>query len=103
MRPLSTFLSSVLIPLIAVLPIQAQLPQAPAGTDATLQLRVIESSPTKFLVEVTDSAAASVSGAAVAFRLPYTEPTGTFADGSHAVVVYTDSNGRAVISGMHWG
>ncbi len=102
MKSLSSFLSVVLIPLIAVLPIRAQLPPAPSGTEATLQLRMVESSANKFMVEVTDGAAAPAAGAAVAFRLPDTDPAGTFADGSHATVVYTDINGRAQVVGIQW-
>jgi hypothetical protein len=102
MKFFSSLVSTVLIPLIAVPPIRAQLPPAPAGAEATLQLRVLESSGSRFLVEVTDGAAAPVAGAAVAFRLPDTDPIGTFADGSHAAVVYTDTNGRARVEGIHW-
>jgi hypothetical protein len=102
MKSLSSFLSVVLIPLIAVLPIRAQLPPAPSGTEATLQLRIVESSANKFMVEVTDGAAVPAAGAAVAFRLPDTDPAGTFADGSHATVVYTDINGRAQVAGIQW-
>ena len=102
MKSLSSFLSLVLIPLIAVLPIRAQLPPAPSNTEATLQLRMVESSPNKFAVEVVDGAAKPAAGAAVAFRLPDTDPSGTFADGSHAAVVYTDINGRAQIGGIQW-
>jgi hypothetical protein len=102
MKSLSSFLSLVLIPLIAVLPIRAQLPPAPSSTEATLQLRMVESSPNKFAVEVTDGAAKPAAGAAVAFRLPDIDPAGTFADGSHAAVVYTDINGRAQIAGIQW-
>ena len=103
MKSLSSFLSLVLIPLIAVSPIRAQLPPAPAAAaEATLQLRVLESSSNKFAVEVTDGAAVPTAGAAVAFRLPDTDPAGTFADGSHAAVVYTDINGRAQITGIQW-
>ncbi|HEY3454588.1 MAG TPA: hypothetical protein VGK64_08295 [Bryobacteraceae bacterium] len=101
MKLFSSLVSTVLIPLIAVLPIRAQLPPAPAGAEATLQVRVLESSGSRFLVEVTDGAA-PVAGAAVAFRLPDSDPIGTFADGSHAAVVYTDTNGRARVDGIHW-
>jgi hypothetical protein len=102
MRSLTSVVSLALIPLIAVLPVSAQLPPAPAGVEAALQLRVLENSSNQFLVEVSDSAAAPVAGAAVAFRLPENDLVGTFADGSHAAVVYTDSNGRAQIAGIHW-
>jgi hypothetical protein len=102
MKSLSSFLSLVLIPLIAVSPIRAQLPAPSAAAEAMLQLRVLESSANKFAVEVTDGAALPTAGAAVAFRLPDADPTGTFADGSHAAVVYTDINGRAQITGIHW-
>jgi hypothetical protein len=102
MKSLSSFVSVVLIPLIAVLPIAAQLPPAATAAEATLQLRVLESSANKFAVEVTDGAAVPTAGAAVAFRLPDSDPIGTFADGSHAAVVYTDVNGRAQIAGIQW-
>src|SRR5690348_2295931 len=102
MKFFSSLVSTVLIPLITVLPIRAQLLPAPAGAEATLQLRVLESSGSRFLVEVTDAAAAPIAGAAVAFRLPDSDPIGTFADGSHAAVVYTDTNGRAGVEGIHW-
>ena len=102
MKFLSSLLSTILIPLIAVLPIRAQLPPVSAAAEATLQVRVLESSASKFTVEVTDGAAAPTAGAAVAFRLPDSDPIGTFADGSHAAVVYTDVNGRAQIAGIHW-
>jgi hypothetical protein len=102
MKSLSSFLSLVLIPLIAVLPIRAQLPPAPSTAETTLQLRMVESSANKFAVEVTDGAAMPAAGTAVAFRLPDTDPSGTFADGSHAAVVYTDINGRAQITGIQW-
>jgi hypothetical protein len=102
MKSLSSFLSLVLIPLIAVSPIRAQLPAPSAAAEATLQLRVLESSANKFAVEVNDGAGLPTAGAAVAFRLPDTDPTGTFADGSHAAVVYTDINGRAQITGIRW-
>jgi hypothetical protein len=102
MKSLSSFLSLILIPLIAVSPIRAQLPAPSAAAESTLQLRVLESSANKFAVEVTDGAALPTAGAAVAFRLPDTDPTGTFADGSHAAVVYTDINGRAQITGIRW-
>jgi hypothetical protein len=106
-----------LIALIAVSPIGAQLPPdtIAASTAPTLQLRMVESdagdagvpvsshSGKGFVVEVTDSTGATVPEAAVAFRLPEGGPTGTFADGSHASVTYTDAAGRARISGILWG
>jgi hypothetical protein len=95
MKSISSFLSLVLIPLIAVLPIRAQLPPAPAGTETTLQLRIVESSANKFMVEVTDGAAVPAAGVAVAFRLPDTDPAGTFADGSQATVRITAAKGAA--------
>jgi hypothetical protein len=56
-----------------------------------------------FVVEVTDATGATVPEAAVAFRLAESGPTGTFADGSHAAVAYTDAAGRARMPGILWG
>jgi hypothetical protein len=56
----------------------------------------------EFLIEVTGSNGAAVPDAAVTFRLPDAEPTGRFADGTHAAVAYTDQTGRARIDGIRW-
>jgi hypothetical protein len=54
-------------------------------------------------IEVTDSSGAAVSSAAVTCRLPDSGATGTFGDGSHAAVAYTDDQGRAVMDAIQWG
>lgn len=111
-------LSYVFTPLVAIMPAWAESPYAhsePSANDteaSTLQLRLIQSeeavvvntaSAKGFTVEVTNGQGTPVAGAAVAFRLPDTEPTGTFTDGSHSVVVYTDALGRASAAGIQWG
>jgi hypothetical protein len=114
MKLFNSSLSLLLIALVTVSPIGAQLPPD-AIAASTLQLRLVESdagdagvpvsshSGKGFVVEVTDATGATVPEAAVAFRLPESGPTGTFADGSHAAVTYTDAGGRARISGILWG
>jgi hypothetical protein len=118
MRLLPRFVSLLLTPILIVGPLSAQTPAvSPAvSSDAVpskaLQLRLVEgeSTPvsagsravTGFLLEVVDSTGAAVPDAAVALRLPDADPTGTFADGSHAAVAYTDITGRANIAGIQW-
>lgn len=114
MRLVSPFISVLLISILAVGPLSAQT-AAPSSDNPliqSLQLHVIEgdgsastagSQGRDFVVEVTDANGAAVSDAAVSFRLPDVPPSGTFADGSHAAVAYTDQNGRARISGIQWG
>ena len=101
------FTSFLLTPLLGFGPLFAQSP-----TNETLQLRVTGSdgaqiapnshSDKGFSVEVTDGTGARVSDAAVVFRLPDSSSTGTFADGSHSAVAYTDGSGIAHVSGIQW-
>jgi len=77
-----------------------------------MQLRLVEGESTEvlagsrvgkgFLVEVVDSSGAGIPGAALVLRLPDADPTGRFADGTHAAVTYTDQTGRARIAGIQW-
>jgi hypothetical protein len=53
-------------------------------------------------MEVTDSRGAAVADAAIVLRLPDTDPTGSFADASHAAIAYTDQAGRATLAGIQW-
>ncbi len=114
----SSFISAVLTPILVISPLYAQIPapSASSPSDAiiqTLELHAVQSdgsgvpagsSASKgFAVQVTDTAGASVGEAVVVFRLPDSGPTGTFADGSHSAVAYTDMNGRAEVSGIQWG
>jgi hypothetical protein len=101
------FTSFLLTPLLGLGPLFAQSP-----INETLQLRVTESDGAQIApsshsnkglsVEVTDETGARVSDAAVVFRLPDSAATGTFADGSHSAVAYTDGSGVAHVSGIHW-
>jgi hypothetical protein len=108
-QPLSVVLASIL----AVGPVSAQSPVSSftaAGTN--LQIHVVESDGAQvapnshsvkgFVVDITDAAGAPVPDAAVVVRLPETGATGTFADGTHAAVSYTDQAGRAHISSIQW-
>jgi len=110
-----------LLPLFLILlligePIWTQTPVLPAsdetGGGSNLQVRVIssDSSPTTagsrsakgLTIQVTDPNGAAVPEAAVAFRLPDSGSSGTFADGSHSAVVYTDNAGKAHVDGIQW-
>lgn len=87
--------------------------QLPAQGSASLQLHLLESDGSSavagsatakgFTVQVADEAGNGVADAAVVFRLPEAASTGTFADGTHAAVAYTDQSGRAHVSGIQWG
>lgn len=118
MRYLTPLLSFVLIPLLITAPLSAQIVENPGGpTDAAtsqdLQIRVIAgdtgSAPVNsqaasgFTVEVIGTDGTGVADAAVALRVPDTEPTGVFPDGSHAVVAYTDQAGHAHLPAVKWG
>jgi hypothetical protein len=111
-------ISLLLTPILILGPLSAQtsaIPSAPPS-DATisqaLQLRIVEGESTEgsaasralqgFVIEVTGSNGAAVPDAAVTLRLPDAEPTGRFADGTHAAVTYTDQAGRAKIDGICW-
>ncbi len=110
--PLSPFISVVLVPILTVYPLWAQAPAQDAAASPNLQIRVVASDSSQaligsqtvngFTIQVADSAGAAVPDAAVAFRLPDSGPTGTFGDGAHSAVVYTDATGRARVSGIHW-
>lgn len=109
MKLVTPFLALLLIPLLVVSPIGAQVPET---TTAALQLRLLQSDPVVavnsrsaqgYLVEATDANGAPVPEAAIALRLPESGPSGTFADGSHSAVVYTDAAGRAHLTGILWG
>jgi len=101
------FTSFLLTPLLGLGPLFAQSP-----ANETLQVRVTESDGAQIApnsrsnkglsVEVTDGTGARVSDAAVVFRLPDSASTGTFADGSHSAVAYTDGTGIAHVSGIQW-
>jgi hypothetical protein len=118
MKYLTPLLSFVLIPLLITAPLSAQAAGNPQDSGNSpesqdLQIRVIagdsgsvsvnSQASGNFVVEVTSSDGAPVVDAAVAVRLPDTEPTGVFGDGSHATVGYTDQSGRARLSAVKWG
>jgi hypothetical protein len=114
--PYPSIFSIILIPALVMAPLWAQTPitdvaKTGAAPDV-LQIRVldVESLQTgvhsgakqSFGIEVTDAGGATVANAAVTCRLPDSGPTGTFGDGSHAAVAYTDGQGRASIDGIQW-
>lgn len=115
--PFSSILSFLLIPALVMTPLWAQTPSTGVvNTSAApdeLQIRLLSanslnggvSAGTKqvLTVEVTDATGAAVANAAVTCRLPDSGATGSFADGSHGAVAYTDVQGRASIDGIQWG
>lgn len=52
------------------------------------------------IVQVEDENRKPVAGAAVVFTLPGSGASGTFADGSRILTVFTDESGRATMRGM---
>jgi len=92
---------------------QAAVNPPGAGEAAILQLQVIQGegavhtagtrSSRPLVVEVTDEAGRPVEGAAVSFRMPEEEPSGTFASGLRTEVLVTGRDGRASVWGIQWG
>jgi hypothetical protein len=109
------FLCLLLCPLIALNQVWAQTNTTGSknsGAEAALHVRVVDepgpvptqSTPGKgYVVQVTNSAGAPVSGAAVALRLPEEGPTGRFSNGLRAWVAYTDAAGIARFPAIEWG
>jgi hypothetical protein len=115
--PFSSSITAFLCTVLVVSPIygQAQSPNlnVPTPPPDALQIRVLNAEQVQagfnagakqqLRVEVTDPAGTGVANAAVTCRLPDSGPTGTFSDGSHAAVAYTDSSGQATIDAVQWG
>src|SRR5579875_3373654 len=108
------FLPVLLSALLITSPLTAQPlpgPDAPVAADS-IQLRLMSPadngiqvnslSARGLEVQVIDAAGMPVPDAAVAFRLPDTGAGGTFPDGSHSIVRYTDNAGRAASPAIHW-
>jgi hypothetical protein len=104
-------ISLVLVPSLVVSPVLAQSVSTasdPSSQASNIQLSVIEESkagsvPAKALtVQVRDENGTPVQDAAVAFRLPDTSASGTFADGTQSAVAYTDASGTAHVDGIRW-
>ncbi len=105
--------SVFLIPVVGLLPLYGQTPE-PVSTAASenLQIQVLDREAPElaagsrtlkgYTLLVTDGTGHPVSGAAVVFRLPDALPSGTFADGSHSVVLYTGNDGRVHTPPIQW-
>ncbi len=86
---------------------------AAASDSALLQLQIIEGSGLvqtagskanrPLTVQVTDETGQPVSGAAVSFRMPDQEVTGSFKSGMKSEVVTTGRDGMASAWGIQWG
>ena len=126
MRFLPSFLSLFLIPLLVVMPLQAELnsseavaksgAETAAGTTPektnTLKIRLADESSAKveantyvkgYAIQVSDSAGLPVADVAVAVRLPEDGATGYFVNGEHSAVAYTDASGVARFPQVNWG
>jgi hypothetical protein len=110
---LHCFLSILLAALVAASPVWADAAIAPAAAVDSLQIRVLDDrsggvtpgtrTAHALAIQVTNSAGAQIKDAAVVFRLPESGPSGKFADGSTANVVYTDAAGKADAGEITWG
>ncbi len=108
MRLSPRFVSALLAPILVATQLPAQtsaVSEAPSAQD--LQLRVTEAAssaraPKGLVLSVTAANGSPVADAAVVVRLPDTEPTGTFRDGTHAMVLYTDQSGHVNVTGIQW-
>jgi hypothetical protein len=105
---------------LAAAPVPGQTPRvldgapalAPPPEAGLAQLHVVENDGAEtaagsqsikgITVEVSDASGGAVADAAVTVRLPDSGATGTFADGTHSTVAYTDIKGRAEITGIQW-
>jgi hypothetical protein len=128
MRFFSSFLSALLIPLVAVMPLRAEVAAtivvstaaAPAtilaettpGQTNLLKIRLADDSKATveansivkgYAILVTDGSGAPVADAAVAIRLPDEGATGFFVNGEHSAVAYTDASGVARFPQINWG
>lgn len=117
MKSLSTFLSLLLTPLMAVLPLHAEMASIPGATTPSAQANVLQirlAEPGRanveantfekgFAIQVTDAAGMPVADVAVALRLPEEGATGFFVDGAHSAVAYTDGSGVAKFAQVNWG
>jgi hypothetical protein len=115
--PFASLISTFLCAALVVNPVyaQAQAPAINAASDVpeALQIKVIDADQIQtasrtgakqsIQVLVSDSSGAGVANAAVTCRLPETGPTGTFSDGTHAAVAYTDPQGHATLESVQWG
>ena len=114
MRILSRLLSSLLSAVLVFGPsLQAQIPAASGeGGIQELHLHPTDDTVAEYaagssygpgmVIEVTDQRNSPVPGAAVTFRFPDTGASGTFADGSHVAVQYTDAAGHAAFRNIRW-
>jgi hypothetical protein len=113
MRLFSSFLITLLVPLLAAMPVQAEFAQQGNGSQPSLlKIRLDDGSKATveansvsngYSVLVTDASGKPVSDAAVAIHLPEEGAGGVFANGEHAVVIYTDASGVAKFPQVNWG
>src|SRR5579875_2201912 len=100
MRYFFPSVSLILTPLMAVLPLWAEAQPGDVNSAADLHLQIVDAAngsvpvnsqtPAGFTVHVTDANGQALKDVAVTFHLPESGPSGKFADGSLAVVAYTN-------------
>ncbi len=95
MKLFAPFVSVILSAILVTGPLQAQ-------QTSQLQLKVLEDKGGALTIQVSDGASGPVSDAAVLVRLPDDGLTGAFQDGTRAAVAYSDSSGRASVTGIRW-
>jgi hypothetical protein len=98
---LSSIASAILIPTLISLPVFAESGE-PASATAVQLLVHARVQGGAISVQVTDESNGPIADAAVVVRLPDSGETGTFADGTHAAVAYTDARGEAHVPGLTW-
>jgi hypothetical protein len=116
MRVATRFISVLLTPLVTFVTMAAQTPPITTANNsqpAALQIRLLDRDPLQiaagsrgqksYTVLVTDSSGNPVADAAVACRLPDSDPTGMFAQGGRSAVLFTGRDGRASIPEVQWG
>lgn len=100
-----------LLVVVALTPLWVRL--VAASDSALLQLQILEGSglvqtagskaTRPLTVQVTDETGQPVAGAAVSFRMPDQEVTGSFKSGMKSEVVTTGRDGLASAWGIQWG
>lgn len=108
----SQCISAILAPLMMVYPLWAQEPVPANAAAPELRIQVKGNASAQapagsqsegYSIQVTDAMGVAVPDAAVLVRLPDTGPSGSFAEGRHSSLAYTDATGVARVGSIQWG